>query len=150
MIARPGHPEDVVPVKDVAGRAIDSVFIGSCTNGRFEDFKTVADIVGDRKVAPGVMAKLVPATKEVFAEMIASGLVGKLFNAGFIISNQGCGGCASGQIGMTGKGEVQLSTSNRNFAGKQGAGDTYLCSPAVAAASAVAGKIADPRDLTNR
>ena len=69
----------------------------------------------------------------------------KLHKAGFIISNQGCGGCASGQIGMTGRGEVQLSTSNRNYTGKQGAGDTYLASPATAAASAVAGKIVDPR-----
>ncbi len=147
MISRPGHPEDVVTVNEVAGKPIDSVFVGSCTNGRFEDFKLVADIIGDKKIASGVMAKLVPATKAVFAELIASGLVGKLFNAGFIISNQGCGGCASGQIGMTGKGEVQLSTSNRNFAGKQGAGDTYICGPAVAAASAVTGKITDPRNI---
>jgi 3-isopropylmalate/(R)-2-methylmalate dehydratase large subunit len=145
MLALPGSPENVKPVSEVAGRPIDSVFIGSCTNGRIEDFKMVMDVVGDRKVDPNVMAKIVPATKEVFGELISTGLFQKLHEAGFIISNQGCGGCAAGQIGMTGKNEVQLSTSNRNFTGKQGFGKTYLVSPALAAASAVAGKIMDPR-----
>lgn len=145
MISLPGHPEDVVAVREVAGKPIDSVFIGSCTNGRIEDFKTVVDILAGRKIKDHVMAKAVPATKEVFSELLASGLMLKLNAAGFIISNQGCGGCAAGQIGMTGAGEVQLSTSNRNFKGKQGAGDTYLTSPATAAASAVTGVITDPR-----
>ena len=79
--------------------------------------------------------------------MIEEGLLQKLFSKGFIIANPGCGGCAFGQIGMTGPGEVQLSTANRNFPGKQGAGDTYLVGPKVAAASAVLGRIAQPEDL---
>jgi 3-isopropylmalate/(R)-2-methylmalate dehydratase large subunit len=147
LIAKPGSPNDVVTVKEVAGRKIDSAFIGSCTNGRIEDFKAVAEIIGDRKVASHVMAKIVPATKSVFGELLESGLMAKFHKAGFIVSNQGCGGCAQGQIGMTGKNEVQLSTSNRNFRGKQGQGDTYLTSPATAAASSIMGVITDPREV---
>jgi 3-isopropylmalate/(R)-2-methylmalate dehydratase large subunit len=146
QIALPGEPSNVVDVSDVAGKPVDSAFIGSCTNGRYEDFEAAAKVLKDGKVAAGVMAKGVPATKEVFEKLLGTGLFKKLFGAGFILSNQGCGGCASGQIGMTGKGEVQLSTSNRNFRGKQGAGDTYLCSPPTAAASAMAGRITDPRE----
>lgn len=145
MIACPSAPDNVHPVASVAGRPVDSVFIGSCTNGRFEDFQTAARVFADgARVAPGVMAKAVPATKEVFSRMLGSGLLARYFEAGFIVSNQGCGGCAAGQIGMTGKNEVQISTSNRNFKGKQGDGETYLASPLVAAASAVAGKIVVP------
>lgn len=147
LISLPGRPDNVVPVEDVKGKKIDSVFIGSCTNGRFEDFRVVAEIIGDNKISSKVMAKIVPATKAVFGQLISSGLMEKFFKAGFIISNQGCGGCASGQIGMTGKGEIQLSTSNRNFKGKQGDGETYLCSPATAAASALTGVITDPRKV---
>ena len=150
LIAKPGSPNDVVPVKEVAGRKIDAAFIGSCTNGRFEDFQMVADIIGKKKVAPHVMAKIVPATKAVFGDLLESGLMAKFHKAGFIISNQGCGGCAQGQIGMTGKNEVQLSTSNRNFRGKQGHGDTYLTGPATAAASSIMGVITDPREVMGK
>ena len=79
--------------------------------------------------------------------MLKTGVLASLFESGFIISNPGCGGCASGQIGMTGKGEVQISTSNRNFKGKQGDGETYLAGPLVAAASALKGEITDPRQV---
>ncbi len=145
QIACPSSPDNVKPVAEVAGRKVDSVFIGSCTNGRFEDFELAARALADgRRVAPGVMAKAVPATKEVFGRLLETGLLARLFECGFIVSNQGCGGCAAGQIGMTGKGEVQISTSNRNFKGKQGDGETYLASPLVAAASAAAGRIVVP------
>jgi 3-isopropylmalate/(R)-2-methylmalate dehydratase large subunit len=144
LIACPPSPANVVPVREVAGRRIDSVFLGSCTNGRLEDFQAVAEVVKGKRVAPGVMASVVPATREVFEQMLRSGLLETLFDAGFIISNPGCGGCASGHIGMTGKGQVQISTSNRNFPGKQGAGDTYLASPVVAAWCALKGEIALP------
>jgi len=147
MVALPGHPEDVHPVRDVVAKrrvAIDSVFIGSCTNGRIEDLRMAADILRGRRVKDTVMLRVVPATKQVWMQALAEGLVQVFMEAGGLVSNCGCGGCASGQIGITGKGEVQLSTSNRNFAGKQGAGDTYLCSPAVAAASALAGKLMEP------
>ncbi len=141
MIAQPSKPDNVVPVDSVGDVKVDSVFIGSCTNGRFEDMRMVADILRGKKVAPGVMLRIVPATREVWTQMLESGVMQDLSAAGAIISNQGCGGCASGQIGMTGKGEVQVSTGNRNFAGKQGEGNTYLASPVTAAASALAGRI---------
>jgi len=146
LIACPPSPTNVKPVREVAGRRIDSVFLGSCTNGRFEDFATVAEIVRGKRVAPHVMATVVPATRRVYAQMLASGVLQTLFDAGFIISNPGCGGCASGHLGMTGKGEVQVSTSNRNFPGKQGAGETYLASPVTAAWSALKGEIASPEE----
>jgi len=144
LIACPPSPANVKPVQEVAGRRIDSVFLGSCTNGRFEDFAAVAEIVQGQRIAPHVMASVVPATREVFERMLRSGVLTTLFNAGFIISNPGCGGCASGHLGMTGEGEVQVSTSNRNFPGKQGAGHTYLASPVTAAWSALKGEITLP------
>jgi 3-isopropylmalate/(R)-2-methylmalate dehydratase large subunit len=144
LIACPPNPANVVPVREVAGRRIDSVFLGSCTNGRFEDFAAVAEIVKGKQVAEWVMATAVPATREVYEHMLRSGVLETLFEAGWIISNPGCGGCASGHLGMTGKGEVQVSTSNRNFPGKQGAGETYLASPVTAAWCALAGEIVVP------
>ena len=128
---------------DVAGRKIDSVFIGSCTGGRFEDFVTAAALLKNKKIADGVMLKLQPATRYVYGQMLKADLMKVFYEAGGIVINPGCGGCAQGQVGMTGKGEVQLSTSNRNFPGKQGAGDTYLCSAYVAAKSAMAGEIVE-------
>ena len=146
LIACPPSPANVVPVREVAGQRlqIDSVFMGSCTNGRLEDFQAVAEVVKGRQIAPHVMASVVPATREVYQDMLRTGVLETLFDAGFIISNPGCGGCASGHLGMTGKGQVNISTSNRNFPGKQGAGDTYLTSPVTAAWCALVGEIAVP------
>ena len=144
LIACPPSPANVVKVREVAGKRIDSVFLGSCTNGRFEDFAAVARVVEGKHVAPHVMATAVPATREVYAQMLRSGVLATLFDAGFIVSNPGCGGCASGHLGMTGIEQVNISTSNRNFPGKQGAGDTYLASPITAAWSALKGEIAVP------
>lgn len=144
LIACPPNPANVKPVHQLAGQRIDSVFLGSCTNGRHEDFAAVAQIVRGKQIAPHVMATVVPATRTVYREMLASGVLQTLFDAGFIISNPGCGGCASGHLGMTGHGQVNISTSNRNFPGKQGAGDTYLASPSTAAWSALTGKISIP------
>jgi len=144
LLAMPGSPAEVQPVSRLAGTPVDSVFVGSCTNGRLLDFWQVYRALWGKRVAAGVMAKAVPATREVYADMLRLGVTAALHEAGFIVSNPGCGGCASGQIGMTGKGEVQVSTSNRNFRGKQGLGETYLASPLTAAASAVAGKITVP------
>ena len=141
QIARPGHPEDVVDVAHVAGTKIDSAFIGSCTNGRIEDLRAAAEILRGRKVAPGVVLKVVPATDAVWRQALDEGLMSVLKDAGALVGNAGCAGCAAGQIGQTGPGEVTVSTGNRNFAGKQGKGDVYLASPQVAAASALAGFI---------
>ncbi|MFB0546296.1 MAG: aconitase/3-isopropylmalate dehydratase large subunit family protein [Anaerolineae bacterium] len=144
LLACPPSPANVKPVRELSGMRVDSVFIGSCTNGRFEDFAAVAGVVRGKKIQPWVMASVVPATREVYERMLREGIIEALFEAGFIISNPGCGGCASGQIGMTGEGQVQVSTGNRNFPGKQGAGDTYLTSPVTAAWCALKGEIAVP------
>ena len=137
QIACPPKPDNVKDVAELKGLKVDSVFVGSCTNGRIEDMRQVAGILKGNKVADGVMLRIVPATKEVYGQMLKQGLIQILYDAGAIIANSGCGGCASGQIGMTGKGEVQISTSNRNFAGKQGDGETYLASPVTAAIAAL-------------
>ena len=142
LIARPGHPDDVVEVSEVAGRKIDSAFIGSCTNGRYSDMAAAAAVLKDRKVAPGVVLKIVPATDAVWQRCLAEGIMGIFKSAGVLVGNAGCAGCAAGQIGQNGPGEVTVSTGNRNYPGKQGKGEVYLASPATAAASAVAGQIA--------
>jgi len=147
QISLPYRPSNVVDVEEVEGEKIDSVFLGSCTNGRWEDFKAVASLLKGKRVFGGVMFKAVPATKEVYGRLLREGLTEVLFDAGVILNSAGCGGCASGQVGMTGEGEVQLSTGNRNFKGKQGAGKTFLVSPATAAASALYGKITSPVKL---
>ena len=143
-IALPPNPANVKPVAEVTGIKVDSVVIASCTNGRYEDFAIAARILKGKKVHNDVMLKIVPATQEVYGQLLQEGLIDLFYRAGAIISNPGCASCASGQIGMTGEGEVQVTTGNRNFAGKQGKGDTYLASPATAAACAIAGEIIVP------
>ncbi len=147
MISRPGHPEDVVPVSSVAGTKIGSAFIGSCTNGRYEDLQAAAAVLKGRKVAPGVVLKIVPATDRIWRRCLDEGIIELFKEAGALVGNAGCAGCAAGQIGQNGPGEVTISTGNRNFAGKQGKGEVYLAAPVVTAASAVAGVIALPDAL---
>jgi len=144
QVARPHSPADVVPAAELSHVRVDSVFIGSCTNGRYEDFAVAASILRGKRVAEGVMLKIVPATAEVYDRLLEDGLIKIFRQAGAVVSHPGCGGCASGQIGMVGEHEVQVSTSNRNFRGKQGKGDTYLASPATAAATALRGVITCP------
>ncbi len=141
LLARPGNPEDVVPVGELHGKKVDSVFIGSCTNGRYEDIVAAARVLKGRKVAPGVVLKVVPATDAVWRKLMDDGVFTIYKDAGALISNAGCGGCAAGQIGQNGPGEVTVSTGNRNFPGKQGKGEVYLASPETAAATAIAGVI---------
>ena len=141
LIARPGNPEDVVVLDEVRGRKVDSVFIGSCTNGRWEDLVVAVEILKGRKIAPGVVLKIVPATDRIWQRCLREGLIGVFKEAGALVGNAGCAGCAAGQLGQNGPGEVTVSTGNRNFPGKQGKGEVYLASPATAAASAVAGEI---------
>ena len=144
QISRPGHPEDVVDVSSVTGTKIGSAFIGSCTNGRFEDLQAAAEILKGRKVAPGVVLKIVPSTDKIWRQCLDAGLIEIFKEDRALVSNAGCAGCAAGQVGQNGPGEVTVSTGNRNFAGKQGKGEVYLASPAVVAASAVAGAITAP------
>jgi len=147
MVARPGEPHDAVTVASVQGIKIDSAFIGSCTNGRMSDLLKAAEILKGKKVAPGVILKIVPATDEIWKQCMDNGLFEIFKNAGALISNAGCAGCAAGQVGQNGQGEVTISTGNRNFPGKQGKGSVYLASPEVTAASAVAGYITHPEAI---
>lgn len=144
MVSRPGEPHDTVGVSEVIGKKIDSAFIGSCTNGRMSDLKKVAEILRNRKVAPGVVLKIVPATDEIWKQCLTEGLLDVFKKAGALVSNAGCAGCAAGQVGQNGPGEITISTGNRNFPGKQGKGSVYLASPATVASSAVAGYITTP------
>jgi 3-isopropylmalate dehydratase small subunit len=141
MVSRPGEPHDTVNISEVLGKKIDSAFIGSCTNGRMSDMNIVASILKNRKVAPGVVLKIVPATDEIWKQCLNDGLIDIFKKAGALVSNAGCAGCAAGQVGQNGAGEVTISTGNRNFPGKQGKGNVYLASPEIVAASAVAGYI---------
>ncbi len=141
LISRPGHPEDVVPVIEVQGKKIGSAFIGSCTNGRYEDLLIAANILNHKKVAPGVVLKLVPSTDQIWQRALKEELISLFKEAGALVGNAGCAGCAEGQIGQNGPGEVTVSTGNRNFPGKQGKGEVYLASPATTVASAIAGHI---------
>ena len=147
MVSMPGKPHDTAEIAMVKGVKIDSAFIGSCTNGRMEDMRSVATILDGRRVAPGVVLKIVPATDEIWRKCLSEGLIGIFKNAGALVSNAGCAGCAAGQVGQNGPGEITVSTGNRNFPGKQGKGSVYLASPEVVAASAVAGCIVLPGDI---
>ncbi len=147
MVAKPGHPHDDIDIEEVKKVKIDSAFIGSCTNGRIEDLEIAARILDGKKVAPGVILKIVPSTDDVWQEALDKGYIKIYKNAGALVSNAGCAGCAAGQVGQNGPNEVTVSTGNRNFSGKQGKGYVYLTSPAVVAASAVAGYITTDDDL---
>lgn len=147
MVSRPGKPHDTVDIKEEAKVRIDSGFIGSCTNGRMEDMRAAANVLKGRKVAPGVVLKIVPATDEIWQDCLDEGIIRIFKDSGVLFSNAGCAGCAAGQVGQNGPGEVTISTGNRNFPGKQGKGLVYLASPASVAASAIAGYITTEDDI---
>ncbi|MCF6170999.1 MAG: 3-isopropylmalate dehydratase large subunit [Bacteroidales bacterium] len=147
MVSRPGKPHDTVDINQEKKVRIDSGFIGSCTNGRIEDMRAAANILKGRKVAPGVVLKIVPTTDEIWQQCLNEGIIKTFKDAGVLFSNAGCAGCAAGQVGQNGPGEVTISTGNRNFAGKQGKGSVYLASPASVAASAIAGYITSEDDI---
>ncbi len=147
MLARPGKPHDNSSVANEKGKKIDSAFIGSCTNGRMEDLREAAKILKGRKVAPGVVLKIVPSTDPIWNQAMDEGLIQIFKDSGAMVSNAGCAGCAAGQVGQNGPKEVTISTGNRNFEGKQGSGFVYLASPSIVAASAVAGYITTPDEI---
>jgi len=144
QIACPYSPENVKDVAEVVGTKVDSLVLGSCTNGRYSDIELAARMIKGKKVHEELMFKIVPATREIYGKMLRNGLLDIFYDANVIVSHAGCSTCASGQIGMTGEGEVQVTTGNRNFKGKQGKGQTYLASPATVVATAIAGEISVP------
>jgi len=149
QIACPHKVDNVKPIGQLAGKVINQSFIGSCTNGRLEDLEIAAKILKDKKVHSDVRLLVVPASNGVYREALDSGIISTLLEANALISNPSCGACFGGHIGLLAPGEVGLTTSNRNFKGRQGSPEAYvyLSSPAVAAASAITGVITDPRDL---
>jgi 3-isopropylmalate/(R)-2-methylmalate dehydratase large subunit len=148
QLAFPHTVDHVRPVTEALGRKVDQIVIGSCTNGRLDDLEVAAGILRNRKVAGGVRMLVFPASWKIYREALDKGYLATLADAGAVIMNPGCGCCLGIHQGALGDGEVALSTTNRNFKGRMGnpKSEVYLCSPAVAAASAVAGTIADPRE----
>ncbi len=148
-VAFPHLPENTKTIDEVPEIKIDQVLIGSCTNGRMEDMRTAASILKGRKVADGVRTIVIPATQQIYLNCIKEGLTEIFIEAGAIVSTPTCGPCLGGHMGILAKGEKAVSTSNRNFVGRMGhtESEIYLASPAVAAASAVAGYIADPAKI---
>jgi 3-isopropylmalate/(R)-2-methylmalate dehydratase large subunit len=146
QIACPHTVDNVKPVQEVAGKRINQVVIGSCTNGRLDDIAVAARIVRGHKVAPGTRMLVFPASSTIYRQALGKGYIGALMNAGAVVMNSGCGPCLGVHEGALGDGEVALSTTNRNFKGRMGNpnSEVYLCSPAVAAASALTGVITDP------
>ncbi len=148
-VAFPHLPENTKTVREAGEVKIDQVVIGSCTNGRMEDLRTAAEILKDRKVAEGVRVIVIPATQAIYMQAIEEGLVQTFIQSGAIVSTPTCGPCLGGYMGILAAGERAVSTTNRNFVGRMGHVDSevYLASPAVAAASAVTGKISQPAEL---
>lgn len=146
QVAMPHSPDNVTPVSGLARTPVNQVVIGSCTNGRLGDLRIAAKVLMGRKVAKGVRTLVTPATPDVFRAALKEGLVDIFAEAGVVMLPPGCGVCFGGHLGILGKGEVCLSTTNRNFKGRMGHADSkvYLASPAVAAATAVAGYIRAP------
>lgn len=147
QIACPHNVDNVKGISEVEGTHIDQVFLGSCTNGRIEDLRDAARILKGNKVSDKLRMLVIPASREVYTQALNEGLLGIFVDAGALICNPCCGPCLGGHVGILGPGEISLSTSNRNFKGRQGSseGEVYLSSAAVAAASAITGKIEDPR-----
>lgn len=149
VVACPHLPSNVKPVSEVAGTHIDQVFIGSCTNGRISDLRIAAAILKGKKVHPEVRCIVIPASDQVYKQAMHEGLLEILADAGCLISTSTCGPCLGGHMGILAEGEVCLSTSNRNFVGRMGHPGSfiYLSGPAVAAASAILGRIAHPDEV---
>lgn len=148
-VAFPHLPENTKTVDEAGGVAIDQVVIGSCTNGRISDIRVAAEILRGKKVKKGVRVIVFPGSQRVYLQAIKEGLVTDIVEAGAAFSTPTCGPCLGGHMGILAAGERALSTTNRNFVGRMGHVDSevYLCSPAVAAASALTGKITDPNTL---
>ncbi len=139
-------PDRVKDVSEMAGTPVDQIYIGSCTNGRIEDLRVAAAIVKGKKIADTVRAILAPATPQVYSQALDEGLIKIFMDSGFCVTNPTCGACLGMSNGILAEGEVCASTTNRNFSGRMGKGGmVHLMSPATAAATALAGKIADPR-----
>ena len=147
QIACPHTVDNVKSVQEVAGKLVNQIVIGSCTNGRLDDLQIAARILEGKKVARNVRMLVFPASARIYLQALKAGYLATLMEAGAVVMNSGCGPCLGVHQGALADGDVALATTNRNFKGRMGnpAAEVYLCSPAVAAASALTGKITDPR-----
>ena len=148
-VAFPHLPENTKTFDEIGDVKIDQVVIGSCTNGHYKDLAEAAEIIKGRKVAKNVRAIIIPATQDIYLKAMENGLLKIFVEAGCVVSTPTCGPCLGGYMGILAAGERAVATTNRNFIGRMGdvTSEVYLASPAVAAASAIAGKIADPMDI---
>jgi len=149
QVALPFMPENTRPISEVGDVPVDQVFIGSCTNGRIEDLRIAASLLKGNKVHDGVRCLVIPATQGVYLQAMREGLLEVFLEAGAAVSTPTCGACLGGHMGVLAEGERCLSTTNRNFPGRMGhpKAEVYLASPAVAAATAITGRIAHPEEV---
>ncbi|MFW5937729.1 MAG: 3-isopropylmalate dehydratase large subunit [Halanaeroarchaeum sp.] len=150
QVSVPSNPANATPVTDVTGTDVDQVFVGTCTNGRYEDIRIVADILDGEQVAQGTRLVVVPASRSVYQLMVKTGVLETLTDAGAVVQSAGCGPCFGTHQGVLGDGDVGLATANRNFPGREGSmeSNVYLSSPATAGVSALYGEIRDPREVS--
>ncbi len=149
LVACPHLPSNVRPARELTDTAIDQVVIGSCTNGRIEDLREAAEVIGGRKVNPNLRMIVIPATQAVYKQALKEGLIEIFIDADAVVSTPTCGPCLGGHMGILAKGERAVATTNRNFVGRMGhpESEVYLSNPAVAAATAVLGRIGLPDEL---
>lgn len=146
QVALPSLPENTRAVESVAGIKIDQIVVGSCTNGRISDLRIAAQILRGKKTHPSIRLIIIPATQDIYKQALKEGLIETFIEAEAVVSTPTCGPCLGGHMGILAEGERALSTTNRNFVGRMGhpKSEIYLCSPAVAAASAITGVITPP------
>ena len=149
MIACPHTVDNVKPLSEVKGTPIDQAFLGTCTNGRLDDLAAAAEVLEGKKIAPGKRMIVIPASEAIYLAALQAGYLETFLKAGAVIESPGCGPCMGNHMGVPAVGEVSISTANRNFRGRMGTkeSEVYLASPAVVAASAVAGEIQHPKDI---
>ncbi len=150
-VAFPHLPENTRPIDDVGDIEVDQVVIGSCTNGRISDLRIARDIIKGKKIKKGIRCIVFPGTQKIYLQALEEGIIRDLVEAGAVFSTSTCGPCLGGHMGILAKGERAVSTTNRNFVGRMGhvESEVYLASPAVAAASALTGKITNPEEIKN-
>ena len=149
VIAKPSNPGNLATIEEVQGEEIDQAFLGSCTNGRMEDLRVAAKILKGKKIHSETRLIVTPASREIYMNALSEGLIEIFLNAGAVVTHSTCGACIGGHLGVLGPDERCISSTNRNFIGRMGdpTAEIFLASPATVAASALKGKISDPREV---